>query len=241
MKVCGRPKWMLRQFFQVFFLLILSVLVVAAILAYLFYFLPAYPPVSLISSSYQHHQRNDWASFGKSAILKSPSSASVKDTVANHLQDLRLIPLEAAPIRHVSKRSLSEKKQDSGGGAGWDWWSLLNGGGGGGDFGDYRTKCSMFTCFDIHRCGSGLDPTINNGSLSIYVYPIYQWVVDGKRIQDSLSIEFYQFLQSIKRSPYYVPDPKRACIFVPSIDLLNLNKLSVSSEDILAVLSSLEL
>lgn len=35
--------------------------------------------------------------------------------------------------------------------------------------------------------------------------------------------EFYQILKTLVDSPYYTPDPKKACLFVPSIDMLNQN------------------
>ncbi|ODN05712.1 Exostosin-2 [Orchesella cincta] len=200
-------------------------LIVGAVLAYLLYFLPSYPPVNLIS--YHKYQQQQKASR-QSAILSS--SSSVEDaTVANHFQDLQLVPLESAPVRHVSKGDLQNRQELLDNELEWALRAPR-----GGERGGTRSKCSMFTCFDIHRCGA------HNGTLSVYIYPIYQWMVDGQLVQQSLSQEFYQFLMSIKKSPYYVPNPNDACIFVPTIDLLNLNKLTVSSEDVLAVLSSLE-
>lgn len=244
---CGRPKWMLRQLFQVFFLSILSILITAAVLAYLVYFLPS-SPGSFIST-YKYHDQQQYhrqRTSGQSAInhqLAASSSPFASEGVlrTNHFQDLQLIKLETAPIRHVSTRELQLRQRDAGEREGGNLGLRGKHPEDGRD--EFHEKCSMFSCFDVHRCGGGgidIDPR-KNGSLSIYVYPIYRWVVDGKAVQESLSYEFYQFLQTIKRSPYYVRDPSQACIFVPSIDLLNLNKLFVSSEDILAVLSSLEL
>lgn len=239
---CGRPKWMLRQLFQVFFLSVLSILIVVAVLAYLLYSLPAYPPVGGLISSYQkpsqqqyQHQRT--LEHGSAIIKLSPFETGDRIAGGKRNQDLNLIPLETAPVRHVSRSRIDERKHHN---HREDWQYLphhLDG--------SYRTKCSMFACFDIHRCGGGgyfsTNGAVSNTSFSIYIYPIYQWVVDGRKLQSSMSREFYQYLQWIKQSPYYVNDPNKACIFVPSIDLLNLNRLSVSSEDLLLVLSSLEL
>lgn len=207
---CGRPRWMLRQLFQAFFLTVLSILIVGALLAYLFYFLPTYTSFTASHpGSYKQISRKN-LKHGESGL----------DTGRHFLSPVQLIPLAKAGIRHVSKKTSS-------GAPGRD---------------EYRPKCSMFSCFDIHKCGGGVIDPFNptNGSMSVYVYPIYNWVVDGIPLQTSLSYEFYQFLKAIKESPNYVADPKEACIFVPSIDLFNLNRLKVSSEDLLAVLSSHE-
>jgi hypothetical protein len=99
----------------------------------------------------------------------------------------------------------------------------------------------MYNCFDIHRCGGN-----GRQALSVYVYPIERFVVDGRELlyetegaAGGISKSFYEFLDAIRRSPFYVPNPKDACIFVPSIDMFALRSKSV--KDVEAALSSLEL
>ena len=39
-----------------------------------------------------------------------------------------------------------------------------------------------------------------------------------------LTTEFYEMLEAVYSSPYYTEDPSEACLFIPSIDLLNLQE-----------------
>ncbi|XP_015904832.2 exostosin-2 [Parasteatoda tepidariorum] len=84
--------------------------------------------------------------------------------------------------------------------------------------GQRNTKCNYFNCFDVYKCGHSQD------KLSVYIYPIYKYE-DGKGVPVSVSHsrEFVEILQTIYDSPYYVSDPSKACIFIPSLDLLNQN------------------
>ncbi|XP_057321592.1 exostosin-2 [Microplitis mediator] len=83
-------------------------------------------------------------------------------------------------------------------------------------------SCTHFTCFNVYRCGQ------QGSKLLVYVYPIKSYVdEDGAVINGQLSREFIQILDAVTRSKFYTPDPHQACLFVPSIDTLNQNKLNV--------------
>lgn len=83
------------------------------------------------------------------------------------------------------------------------------------------TRCTFHTCLDVYHCGYN-DQT----HLSIYVYPLEQFVDDeGEAVTLPMSREFYDLLQTVVDSPYYTDEPETACIFVPSIDLLNQNNI----------------
>nr|CAG4641480.1 EOG090X01LY [Eurycercus lamellatus] len=47
----------------------------------------------------------------------------------------------------------------------------------------------------------------------------------GVPVTKKISQEFYSLLQTITNSPYYTLDPTEACLFIPSIDLLNQNRI----------------
>lgn len=89
--------------------------------------------------------------------------------------------------------------------------------------------CNFFTCFDVFKCGN---------QLSVYIYPIKRYIDDkGVPISVPFSSEYTEIIETIKNSPYYVSDPKKACVFVPSIDLLNQNNVRLKETS--QVLSSL--
>lgn len=46
---------------------------------------------------------------------------------------------------------------------------------------------------------------------------------NGVPISVPISRQFKEILKTIYESKYYVSDPKKACLFVPSLDLLNQN------------------
>nr|CAG4646058.1 EOG090X01LY [Macrothrix elegans] len=60
---------------------------------------------------------------------------------------------------------------------------------------------------------------------------------EGVRISQKISKEYYSMLKAISSSIYFTPNPSDACLFIPSIDLLNQNK--VHSKDIGKILSTL--
>lgn len=90
----------------------------------------------------------------------------------------------------------------------------------------HNNNCSFWDCFNVYRCGE---------RLSIYIYPLTDFIDDSTPLEKSsqststlsvLSREFFEILKIIIESPYYTSDPKEACILVPSIDTLNLNRLN---------------
>lgn len=95
----------------------------------------------------------------------------------------------------------------------------------------HNDNCSFWDCFNVYRCGE---------KLSIYVYPLIDYVgineetdngnkVNTKEYTSTLSVlsrEFFEILKIIIESSHYTSDPKAACILVPSIDTLNLNRIS---------------
>ncbi|XP_011301425.1 exostosin-2 [Fopius arisanus] len=81
-------------------------------------------------------------------------------------------------------------------------------------------SCTHFTCFNIYRCG------FRGNKLLVYVYPPRNFR-DTTGIQTQMSREYYEYLSAIISSPYYTPNPKEACLFVPSLDTLNQNRLNL--------------
>lgn len=83
-----------------------------------------------------------------------------------------------------------------------------------------NSSCTYFTCFNVYRCGS------QGNKLLIYVYPPKMYLdATGRQITSQMTKEFYQILNAIINSKFYTPNPYEACIFVPSIDTLNQNRL----------------
>ncbi|EDV25977.1 uncharacterized protein TRIADDRAFT_24279 [Trichoplax adhaerens] len=79
-------------------------------------------------------------------------------------------------------------------------------------------QCRMHTCFDLNRCG--LD---DHRRLTVYVYPRYL-LPDLYGISDpvnTITREYRRMLQAIIDSPFYVDNPKTACLLIPSYDVLN--------------------
>lgn len=76
-------------------------------------------------------------------------------------------------------------------------------------------NCSFYDCFNVYRCGN------HQNKVTIYVYPLTQY--SEEKSTTWISKEFYKILKTLIDSPYYTSNPNEACIFVPSIDLLNQN------------------
>lgn len=76
-------------------------------------------------------------------------------------------------------------------------------------------NCSFYDCFNVYRCGN------HQNKVTIYVYPLTEFSEDKSATW--ISKEFYKILKTLINSPFYTSNPKEACIFVPSIDLLNQN------------------
>ncbi|EDS37928.1 exostosin-2 [Culex quinquefasciatus] len=108
-------------------------------------------------------------------------------------------------------------------------------------------NCSYWDCFNVYRCGKrsvgggggglgGGVPGSAGGSgqeqqerMSIYVYPLKEFVDGGSHKQAfQLTKEFYTILKTIVDSPYYTANPNEACLFVPTLDTLNQNRIDVN-------------
>lgn len=88
----------------------------------------------------------------------------------------------------------------------------------------YLAKCTYWDCFNIYRCGR-----TGHDRISVYVYPFKKYVNEnGLAATDGISREFYTILQTIVESKYYTSNPFEACIFVPSIDTLNQNRINLN-------------
>lgn len=84
----------------------------------------------------------------------------------------------------------------------------------------HNGNCSYWDCFNVYRCGE---------NLSIYVYPLVDYVdesANGKSTLSVMSREFFEILKIIVESRFYTSDPNEACILIPSIDTLNLKRIS---------------
>ncbi|KAK7476210.1 hypothetical protein BaRGS_00032564 [Batillaria attramentaria] len=96
-----------------------------------------------------------------------------------------------------------------------------------------NVSCTFHTCMNVYHCGYN-DET----KISVYVYPIKEYVDEnGKPVVTHMSREFAQILQAIVDSPFYSSNPETACVFVPSVDLLNQN--NVFTKEMGKVLASL--
>uniref|UniRef100_A0A8B9H2G1 Exostosin glycosyltransferase 2 n=1 Tax=Astyanax mexicanus TaxID=7994 RepID=A0A8B9H2G1_ASTMX len=85
-------------------------------------------------------------------------------------------------------------------------------------------SCRMHTCFDVYRCG--YNP---KNRIKVYIYPLQRFVDEvGVPISSTgLSREYNDLLSAISDSDFYTDDVTRACLFVPSIDVLNQNSLRI--------------
>ena len=65
--------------------------------------------------------------------------------------------------------------------------------------------------------------------LQVYIYPLQKFVDElGVPISSTgLSREYNDLLSAISDSDFYTDDATRACLFVPSIDVLNQNSLRI--------------
>ncbi|KFB37980.1 exostosin-2 [Anopheles sinensis] len=96
-------------------------------------------------------------------------------------------------------------------------------------------NCSYWDCFNVYRCGGqrsvagggGMDGSQER--ISIYVYPLKEYVdADSKRAAFQLSKEFHTILKTIVNSPYYTSNPNEACLFMPTLDTLNQNRIDTT-------------
>ncbi|XP_066600643.1 exostosin-2 [Prorops nasuta] len=85
-----------------------------------------------------------------------------------------------------------------------------------------NSSCTHFGCFNVYRCGS------QGNKLLVYVYPLKVYIdSSGKSVTGQMTTEFYQMLLTIISSQFYTSNPHEACIFIPSIDMLNQNRLRI--------------
>ncbi|XP_050417869.1 exostosin-2 [Patella vulgata] len=96
------------------------------------------------------------------------------------------------------------------------------------------TSCTFHTCLEVYQCGYN-DET----KISVYVYPIKSFEDENsEELTLSRSKEFDEILQAITDSDFYTSDPNTACLFIPSVDMLNQNNLNL--KNVGRVLASLE-
>lgn len=83
-------------------------------------------------------------------------------------------------------------------------------------FSPTNESCNFWTCFNVYRCG------FYERKLTVYVYPYDRYTNENGQDLTPASAEYGQILKSIKSSRFYVSDSQTACLFVPSVDTLNL-------------------
>ncbi|KFZ65668.1 Exostosin-2, partial [Antrostomus carolinensis] len=84
-------------------------------------------------------------------------------------------------------------------------------------------SCRMHTCFDVYRCG--FNP---KNKIKVYIYSLKKYVDEyGTSVSNTISREYNELLTAISDSEFYTDDVNRACLFVPSIDVLNQNALRI--------------
>ena len=99
----------------------------------------------------------------------------------------------------------------------------------------WNSSCTFHKCVNVHRCGYNDRTTI-----SVYIYPVKEYVdEDGSQLVPEMSVEFAEILDAITDGPYHTDDPSTACLFVPSLDLLNED--SIDQNGVGRVLASLPL
>ncbi|XP_018334859.1 exostosin-2, partial [Agrilus planipennis] len=96
-----------------------------------------------------------------------------------------------------------------------------------------NSSCSHWDCFNIYRCGR-----TGHDRIAVYIYPLKKYVdANNVPLTETISREFYMILESILKSKYYTANPYEACLFVPSLDMLNQERLQLNLTS--SVLSSL--
>lgn len=88
----------------------------------------------------------------------------------------------------------------------------------------YNSKCTHWSCFNIYRCGHS-----GHERITVYVYPFASYVDENENpAVRGISREYYNLIKGIVNSKYYTANPEEACIFVPSLDTLNEERLNVN-------------
>ncbi|XP_073434670.1 exostosin-2 isoform X2 [Dendrobates tinctorius] len=84
-------------------------------------------------------------------------------------------------------------------------------------------SCRMHTCFDVYRCG--FNP---KNKVKVYIYPLKKYTDEyGRAVGDTISREYNELLTAVSESDFYTDDVGRACLFLPSIDVLSQNNLRI--------------
>uniref|UniRef100_UPI00358EA983 exostosin-2 isoform X2 n=1 Tax=Myxine glutinosa TaxID=7769 RepID=UPI00358EA983 len=82
-------------------------------------------------------------------------------------------------------------------------------------------SCRMHTCFDVYRCGHN-----THRRIKVYVYPPAHYVdARGVTVAHGFSREFNELLSAISESEFYTDQPARACLLLPSVDMLSQQHL----------------
>jgi len=84
-----------------------------------------------------------------------------------------------------------------------------------------RQSCHHYNCFNAYKCGSELNKIL------VYIYPADQYLLTDGRDVAPLSREYVELLETIRSSDHYTANPDEACVFVPTVDLLNLNRVNM--------------
>lgn len=96
----------------------------------------------------------------------------------------------------------------------------------------WKSSCRFHSCFNISRC------TLNTeDKILVYVYPQmhYKFTVSLNQsakqtiiYEPYMSREYEEAINTVINSPYYVPAASEACVFLPSLDILNQRTVNTS-------------
>ncbi|KAH8275193.1 hypothetical protein KR026_001601 [Drosophila bipectinata] len=79
-----------------------------------------------------------------------------------------------------------------------------------------NVNCTFWDCLNIYKC--------EHDRLKVYIYPLQDFVDErSDKVATTLSSEYFQILEAVLKSRYYTSNPNEACLFLPSLDLLNQN------------------
>ncbi|XP_034476755.1 exostosin-2 [Drosophila innubila] len=82
---------------------------------------------------------------------------------------------------------------------------------------EYRGRnvnCTFWDCLNIYKC--------EHDTLKVYIYPLQEFLDEkSDKVASTLSSEYFQILEAVLNSRYYTSNPNEACLFLPSLDLLN--------------------
>lgn len=87
-----------------------------------------------------------------------------------------------------------------------------------------NSECSYWECFNVYRCGR-----TGHDRITVYVYELHKYIDEnGVPATGVMSKEYFQILEAIINSKYYTANKEEACLFVPSIDTLNQNRVRIN-------------